>query len=52
MLGIISSNGQALELQGGKSLVQIVKERRNCGEQLFAERQVRAREPAVRATLG
>src|SRR5439155_13239675 len=51
MLGIISCHRQALELQSGKSLVEVIEERRNCGEQLLAERQIRAAEPAVRGAL-
>ena len=47
MLGIISSNRQALELQRRKSFVKIVEERRNRGQQLLARRKVRAGQAAT-----
>ncbi len=46
MPGIVSSNRQALELQRRKSLVEIVEERRDCGEHLLARCKVRAAEAA------
>ena len=41
MLGVVGSNRQALELQSRESLVEIVEERRNGGQQLLAGRKAR-----------
>src|SRR5215475_12906559 len=47
MLGIVSSNRQALKLQRRKSLIEIVEKRRNRGQQLVAGRKARRTQGAT-----